>query len=76
MPVAKYRDNLLYLLQNHKVVLVVQGEEAKETKAKTKAAEGTDDFIKTLKAARQRKGSNFLPQLQTPEFITDSLTSV
>ena len=62
MPVAKYRDNLLYLLQNHKVVLVVQGEEAKATKANTKAA-GTDDddFIKTLKAARQRKESNFLP---------------
>ena len=62
MPVAKYGDNLLYLLQNHKVVLVVQGEEAKETKANTKAA-GTDDddFIKTLKAARQRKESNFLP---------------
>ena len=41
---------------------MVQGEEAKETKAKTKAA-GTDDddFIKTLKAARQRKESNFLP---------------
>ena len=56
VPVAKYGDNLLYLLQNHKVVLVVQGEEAKETKANTKAA-GTDDddFIKTFKAARQRK---------------------
>ena len=63
VPVAKYGDNLLYLLQNHKVVLVVQGEEAKETKVKTKVAEGTDDddFIKTLKAARQRKESNFLP---------------
>ena len=62
MPVAKYRDNLLYLLQNHKVVLMVQSEEAKETKAKTKAAEGTDDdFIKTHKAARQRRESNFLP---------------
>ena len=62
VPVAKYGDNLLYLLQNHKVVLVVQGEEAKKTKANTKAA-GTDDddFIKTLKAARQRKESNFLP---------------
>lgn len=40
MPLTKYGDNLLYLylLQNHKVVLVVQDEEAKETKANTKAA--------------------------------------
>ena len=73
VPVAKYGDNLLYLLQNHKVVLVVQGEEAKETKANTKAA-GTDvdDLIKTLKAARQRKESNF--ELSPRHFRLPSLS--
>lgn len=55
------RDNFLSLLQNRKVVLVVQGEDDKEKYAKTKAAEGDedDDLIKTLKAARQRKDGNF-----------------
>ena len=68
------RDNFLSLLQNRKVVLVVQGDD-KETYAKTKAAEGDedDDLIKTLKAAMRGKGKmvTFPQTLQTSELITD-----
>ena len=69
------RDNFLSLLQNRKVVLVVQGEDDKEKYAKTKAAEGDedDDLIKTLKAAMRGKGKmvTFPQTLQTSELITD-----